>query len=118
MAQQHGGRAYSVSDWQRDFARAFAAAIPLEAQRTQARGALLAADNDEPELEHQLCDDCDTAFDCKMRGCKPKVPDDSKAVDPVLERMREKAQREAQYEYERALNLQIQHQGRTGEICR
>ena len=45
----HPKRAYSVTDWQRDFARAFAASIPLEAAPTQARGALLAARNDEPE---------------------------------------------------------------------
>jgi hypothetical protein len=44
-----GKRAYSVSDWQRDFARAFAASVPLEAAPTQARGALLAAENDEDE---------------------------------------------------------------------
>lgn len=41
-------RAYCITDWQRDFARAFAAAIPLEAMPTQARGALLAAENEEP----------------------------------------------------------------------
>jgi hypothetical protein len=34
-------RAYSVADWQRDFVNAFGP--------TQARGSLLAADNDEPE---------------------------------------------------------------------
>jgi hypothetical protein len=35
--------------WRRDFAAAFAAAVPMEAAGTQARGALLAASNDEPE---------------------------------------------------------------------
>lgn len=42
-------RVYTTSQWERDFAKAFAAAVPLEAMPTQARGALLAADNDEPE---------------------------------------------------------------------
>lgn len=42
-------RVYSVSQWQKDFARAFAAAVPLEAMPTKARGALLASANDEPE---------------------------------------------------------------------
>lgn len=45
-------RAYSITDWHRDFARAFAASIPLENMPTQARGALLAARNDEPEPDH------------------------------------------------------------------
>ncbi len=35
-------RAYSIADWQRDFSAAFGP--------TQARGVLLAADNDEPDL--------------------------------------------------------------------
>jgi hypothetical protein len=43
-------RAYSFSQWHADFARAFAAAVPMEAAATQARGALLAAENDEPEF--------------------------------------------------------------------
>ena len=43
-------RVYTVSAWQRDFARAFATSVPMEAMPTQARGALLAATNDEPEL--------------------------------------------------------------------
>jgi hypothetical protein len=47
--QEHPKRAYSVSQWQRDFAASFASAVPLEGPLTQARGALLAADNDEPE---------------------------------------------------------------------
>jgi hypothetical protein len=42
-------RAYCISQWRADFARAFAAAVPMEAQATQARGALLASSNDEPE---------------------------------------------------------------------
>lgn len=42
-------RAYSMDQWQRDFASAFAAAVPMESVPTQARGPLLAADNDEPE---------------------------------------------------------------------
>jgi hypothetical protein len=42
-------RAYSVADWQRDFYKAFAAGVPLTAMDTKARGALLAADNQEPE---------------------------------------------------------------------
>lgn len=37
-------RAYSMSEWQADFARAFAPHVA-----TQARGPLLAANNDEPE---------------------------------------------------------------------
>lgn len=45
-------RAYSMSDWQGDFARA---SLP-----TQARGPLLAADNDEPEL----CAACVTPTVC------------------------------------------------------
>jgi hypothetical protein len=47
--QQGANRAYSMSQWQRDFAAAFAAGVPLEAAGTQARGPLLAAENDEPE---------------------------------------------------------------------
>lgn len=43
-------RAYTVAAWQRDFARAFAAGITLECSPTRARGVLLLADNDEPEL--------------------------------------------------------------------
>ena len=43
-------RAYTVSAWQRDFARAFAAGITIECSPTRARGCLLLADNDEPEL--------------------------------------------------------------------
>ncbi|MEO5672490.1 MAG: hypothetical protein ABIR26_17520 [Ramlibacter sp.] len=55
MSKQHSSpregmkRAYSMDQWQVDFARAFAAAVPLEAAATQARGALLASANDEPE---------------------------------------------------------------------
>lgn len=48
-ASAPANRAYCLTDWHRDFAKAFAAAVPLEAMPTQARGALLAADNDEPE---------------------------------------------------------------------
>jgi hypothetical protein len=40
-------RAYSVQEWQKNFAVAFAAGVPLEATRTVARGPLLAADNDD-----------------------------------------------------------------------
>jgi predicted ATPase len=40
-------RAYSMSQWHRDFAAAFAASVPMEAMSTKARGPLLAADNDE-----------------------------------------------------------------------
>lgn len=43
-------RAYSTAAWQRDFAKAFAAGVPLECAPTRARGVLLLADNDEPEL--------------------------------------------------------------------
>ncbi len=46
-------RVYTTSQWERDFAKAFAAAVPLESMHTQARGALLAADNDEPEPRSQ-----------------------------------------------------------------
>lgn len=47
-------RAYSTSAWQRDFAAAFAAGVPLEAVNTRARGHLLASDNDEPEDDEPL----------------------------------------------------------------
>ena len=42
-------RAYSVADWQAGFRRAFFANVPVESLPTQARGALLAAENDERE---------------------------------------------------------------------
>ena len=42
-------RAYCVSDWSKDFAKAFAASIPMEAMPTRARGVLLASANEEPE---------------------------------------------------------------------
>jgi hypothetical protein len=66
--QMSSPRAYSITDWHRDFARAFAAAVPLESSPTKARGALLAASNDEPEPEdfdrsciaHQLMGRCTT----------------------------------------------------------
>ena len=74
-------RAYSIADWQRDFAQAFAAAVPLAAAHTQARGALLAAHNDEPE----------------------PAPAEAKAESPT-----EYAERRGRENDERALDLQIQ----------
>jgi hypothetical protein len=62
--QMSSPRAYSITDWHRDFARAFAAAVPLEASPTQARGALLLAQNDEPEPD----EDRDPCPSCKGRG--------------------------------------------------
>jgi hypothetical protein len=52
-------RAYCSQDWARDFTNAFAPAIP-----TQARGALLAADNDEfDQLSDKLRDEYDSGLD-------------------------------------------------------
>ena len=59
-------RAYTVSAWQRDFARAFAASVPLEAMPTQARGALLAATNDEPEI----CIGCNGSGEGQYEGTR------------------------------------------------
>ena len=56
-------RAYTVAAWQRDFARAFAAGVPLECTPTRARGALLAATNDEPEQDERL-----TCLHCNGSG--------------------------------------------------
>ena len=83
-------RAYNVAAWQRDFARAFAAGITLECSPTRARGCLLLADNDEPELTADMdliCPTCNGSGEgrtsesrctsCGGSGVERVITDDS-----------------------------------------
>lgn len=81
-------RAYNVAAWQRSFAAAFAAGVPLECAPTRARGVLLLADNDEPEDDEPLiCIGCNGSGEgmydgsrctsCGGSGVERVISDDS-----------------------------------------